>query len=62
MIEMEVFKQDLSAVRDMLAEAGQSLQIDHKEGLASAGALILFVIIFIVTMINLKVSKKKTHY
>ena len=29
MIEMEVFKQDLSAVRDMLAEAGQSLQIDH---------------------------------
>ena len=29
MIEMEVFKQDLNAVRDMLAEAGQSLQIDH---------------------------------
>ena len=34
----------------------------NKEGLASAGALILFVIIFIVTMINLRVSKKKTHY
>ena len=29
MIEMEVFKQDLNAVRDMLKEAGQSLQIDH---------------------------------
>ena len=29
MLEMDVFKQDLSAVRDMLREAGQSLQIDH---------------------------------
>ena len=29
MIEMDIFKQDLSAVRDMIAEAGQSLQIDH---------------------------------
>ena len=29
MLEMEVFKQDLNAVRGMLAEAGQSLQIDH---------------------------------
>ncbi len=29
MIEMEVFKQDLNAVRDMLKEAGESLQIDH---------------------------------
>jgi len=26
---MDVFKQDLNAVRDMLREAGQSLQIDH---------------------------------
>ena len=33
---------------------------DH--GLASAAALILFGIIFVVTMINLYVSKKKTHY
>ena len=33
-----------------------------KQGRASAAALILFVIIFIVTMINLYVSKKKTHY
>lgn len=31
-------------------------------GRASAAALILFGIIFIVTMINLYVSKKKTHY
>ncbi len=31
-------------------------------GVASAAALVLFVIIFIVTLINLNVSKKKTHY
>lgn len=31
-------------------------------GLASAAALILFAIIFAVTMINLYVSKKKVHY
>jgi multiple sugar transport system permease protein len=36
--------------------------INHQEGLASAAALILFGIIFVVTMINLYVSKKKTHY
>ena len=29
MLEMDVFKQDLIAVRKMLAEAGESLQIDH---------------------------------
>ncbi len=32
------------------------------EGFASAAALILFGIIFVVTMINLYVSNKKTHY
>ncbi len=32
------------------------------EGRASAAALILFAIIFAVTMVNLTVSKKKTHY
>lgn len=32
------------------------------QGTASAAALILFGIIFVVTMINLYVSKKKTHY
>ena len=31
-------------------------------GTASAGALILFAIIFVVTMINLQVSKKRVHY
>ncbi len=36
--------------------------IPHNQGKASAAALILFVIIFIVTMINMYVSKKKTHY
>lgn len=34
----------------------------HKYGYASAMALMLFGIIFVVTMINLYVSKKKTHY
>ncbi len=34
----------------------------NNQGRASASALILFGIIFIVTMINLYVSKKKTHY
>ena len=32
------------------------------QGLASAAALILFGIILVVTMINLRVSKKKVHY
>ena len=34
----------------------------NSQGTASAAALILFAIIFVVTMINLYVSKKKTHY
>ena len=34
----------------------------NKQGRASAAALILFVIILIVTLINLQVSKKKVHY
>ena len=34
----------------------------NRDGVASAAALILFAIIFVVTMINLYVSKKKTHY
>ena len=36
--------------------------ISQNQGKASAGALILFAIIFVVTLINLGVSKKKTHY
>ena len=34
----------------------------NSEGTASAAALILFAIILVVTLINLRVSKKKTHY
>jgi len=34
----------------------------NKQGRASAAALILFVIILIVTLINLQVSKKRVHY
>ncbi len=36
--------------------------LGNQEGRASAAALILFAIIFVVTMINLAVSKKNTHY
>ena len=36
--------------------------LSTQQGRASAAALILFGIIFIVTMINLYVSKKNTHY
>ncbi len=36
--------------------------LGNHQGRASAAALILFAIIFVVTMINLGVSKKKTHY
>lgn len=36
--------------------------LGNHEGRASAAALILFAIIFVVTMINLAVSKKNTHY
>ena len=36
--------------------------LSTQQGRASAAALILFGIIFVVTMINLNVSKKKTHY
>jgi multiple sugar transport system permease protein len=35
---------------------------NSREGLVSAAAIILFLIIFAVTMVNLYVSKKKTHY
>ena len=56
---------------DMQAVGGSSLNtmvgyiydaLGNQEGRASAAALILFAIIFVVTMINLYVSKKKTHY
>lgn len=57
---------------DMQAVGGASLNTmvgyiykqlgDNHEGDASAAALILFAIIFVVTMINMYVSNKKTHY
>ena len=56
---------------DMKAVGGQSLNtmvgyiydaLGNQEGRASAAALILFAIIFVVTMINMYVSSKKTHY
>ncbi len=56
---------------DMKAVGGKTLNtmvgyiydaLGNHEGRASAAALILFAIIFVVTMINLWVSKKKTHY
>lgn len=36
--------------------------IGNGEGTASAGAIILFAMILVVTLINLKVSQKNTHY
>ena len=36
--------------------------INSNQGRAAAGALILFAIIFAVTLVNLYVSKKKVHY
>ena len=56
---------------DMQAVGGESLNtmvgyiydaLGNQEGRASAAALILFGIILVVTLINLYVSKKKTHY
>ena len=37
-------------------------QIGKYEGTASAAAILLFLLIFAVTLVNLKVSKKNTHY
>ena len=37
-------------------------RLGKSEGTASAAAIILFLIIFAVTLVNLKISKKNTHY
>ena len=37
-------------------------KLGSSEGTASAAAIILFMLIFAVTIVNLKVSKKSTHY
>ena len=61
-----IFGEDMKAVggeslNTMVGYIYSQLGSDH-EGDASAAALILFAIIFVITMINLYVSKKKTHY
>lgn len=38
------------------------MNVNRHEGRASAAAIILFLIIFAVTMVNMWVSKKKVHY
>ena len=52
---------DADSLNTMVGFIYDSLPV-QQEGIASAAALILFGIIFVVTMINLYVSKKKTHY
>mgnify|MGYP003299524132 FL=1 len=37
-------------------------KLGDSEGVASAAAILLFILIFAVTLINLRVSKKNTHY
>ena len=37
-------------------------KLGNSEGTASAAAIILFLLIFAVTLVNLKISKKNTHY
>lgn len=49
------------SMQTMVGLVYKALEADNA-GRASAAALILFAIIFVVTMINLYVSKKKTHY
>lgn len=51
---------DKNRLNTMVGYIYEALQ--GNQGRASAAALILFAIIFVVTMINLYVSKKKTHY
>ena len=37
-------------------------KLGSSEGTASAAAIVLFLLIFVVTLINLRISKKNTHY
>ncbi len=61
-----IFGEDMGTVTD---PGGLNTMVGYiydtlglREGVASAAALVLFGIIFVVTMVNLYVSKKKTHY
>ena len=51
----------VGSMQTMVGLVYKALETDNA-GRASAAALILFAIIFVVTMINLRVSKKNTHY
>ncbi len=53
---------DKGRLNTMVGFIYDALENPRGQGRASAAALILFGIIFVVTMINLGVSKKKTHY
>ncbi len=37
-------------------------KLGNSEGTASAAAILLFILIFAVTLVNLRISKKNTHY
>ena len=52
---------DAGRMNTMVGFIYDSLQ-SNSQGRASAAALVLFVIILIVTLINLYVSKKRVHY
>ena len=49
------------SMQTMVGLIYRAIESDNS-GRASAAALILFCLIFVVTMVNLYVSKKKTHY
>ena len=54
-------KGSVHSLKTMVALIYDSLE-GMDTGMASASALILFAIIFVITMINLRISKKTTHY
>lgn len=53
---------DIHRLNTMVGYIYQQLDGSQAYGRASAGALILFAIIMLVTVLNLYVSKKKVHY
>ena len=52
---------DAGSLNTMVGFIYDNINTD-RQGRASAAALILFLIIFAVTMVNMYVSKKKVHY
>ena len=49
------------SLNTMVGYIYESIELGN-QGVASAASLILFGIILVVTLINLQVSKKRTHY